>query len=344
MLIRYVFIFILLLGVKNYSKAKGIILGQEYVISYVFDSLDQKRIIDLAFYLADNYDKVIVHLGKRYPFDKGSMFGTSKSQENLKTFCDFLMIRNIPVYLWLLNSYGSKSFEKIFQEHQEVIDDALLFVRKNDIKHAGWVIDLEWINDPDGDNGDKYIKLLQYFKSRIGSEKKLFAFISLVTTREFNIKRGYYEDLILKYADIIPMLYMADGGFHLNNFRIVPNIRDSRVESLRTYYDSCGYTTAVSMAQGFILKLPGKADFIATINNEDHKVFSGLSLIHIDHHKYYHIRTYKVLENTKISADDGSTVWLKKRRKIHYFEINETILKETDFIWDLGYVEDIFKF
>lgn len=197
------------------ASTEGIIIANNNRIIEIFRSPTKEKINTLIDDL-DHYEKVILHLGSKYVFEKGSAFYYRTSQENLKYFCEKLSQKNIEVYLWFLDSFGNKGFTDIYNNYKEIIDNNYNHIIQLDLKYEGIVIDLEWINlDTDIDNSTKYLEIIKYLDEKF-INKKFYAFASIIDNKAENIKRGYSESELLKHLDnIIPMLYIKDGGFYL---------------------------------------------------------------------------------------------------------------------------------
>ncbi len=334
---RFLILALLLLSFSSFSK--GIIIGKSAIIQNLFHDSDSLSIIKTANNISKKYDKVIIHLGRKDPFAYNGLFNTTVSQNNLRTFSDFLKNKDVKIYFWILDSYGSKSFKKLYKQHEEIIDNFLLSIDTIKIYCDGYVVDMEWINIPYGKNNKRYLKILKYFKSKIG-DKKLFPFISIIEIPEHNSERGFDEKEILKYADnILPMLYVADAGFHIKNTKLQPKLFTDRINSLKNYFNNENYNTVVSMCKGIICVNHNKATFEKTIYSIKDPIFTKLKKGKTEHYPYYNIVKYKAKETFSFKNDNDELIKIKKRNYIYFIDIKESIIAKNDFIWEYSYIE-----
>ena len=174
----YCTVLVLFFLLSTSAFSRGIIIGFDSSVVSIFKHKNAEEIKLLAEDVSTKYDKVIIHLGRKYPFTK-SYFSDSTSRTNLKNFCELLSLRNIKVYMWILDSYGSENFDKLYIEHENIIDDATERLNDYKISYNGIVVDMEWINYPEGKNNDNYINILKYLRKKLGN-KELLAFTPII--------------------------------------------------------------------------------------------------------------------------------------------------------------------
>jgi len=336
MKIKILLLIIILLFTTNITIfAEGIIIANNYEIINIFREHNKLK-VDKLIEEIDSYDKVILHLGAKYVFEKGSAFYYRTSQENLKYFCDRLYNENIEVYLWFLDSFGYDGFIDIYNNYKEIIDNNYSHINQLDLKYEGIVIDLEWINlstDSDIDNSNKYLQIIEYLDKKF-KNKKLYAFASIIDNKAENIKRGYPESLLLKHLDnIIPMLYIKDGGFYLKNNELNFLLNETRIENLKLYYKENNYIPAVSIEDGIILEKNNNLYFIKTINTFSYK--NKMKLIYKKEKYYYEIKGYKATENFSIRRNDGFIEEIKKDDIVHFFQLNnQNLIQDNNYVWE----------
>lgn len=327
------FLIILLIIFSITASSKGIIIANNNNIIDIFRSRSKEKINVLIKDLI-SYDKVILHLGSKYVFQKGSAFYYKTSQENLKYFCDSLSKNNIEVYLWFMDSFGSKGFEDIYNDHKNIIDNNYKHIDQLDLKYEGIVIDLEWINLlTDIDNSNRYLQIIKYLTNKF-KNKKLYAFAPIIDNTRENIKRGYPESELLQYLDnIIPMLYIKDGGFYLENNQLNFFLNKNRIEDIKNYYYENNYIPAVSIENGIILEKNNNLYFIKTTNTFNYK--DKVNIVYEKNKFYYEIKGYKTTENFSIERNDGVYEEIKKNNIIHFFQLNtQNLIQENNYIWE----------
>ena len=164
LLLTFIIIFSSLTLYGEKAQSQGIILANNQKIIDIFRSKDKDK-VDLLLQELEEYDEIIIHLGSKKVFERGSAFFYKTSQKNLKYFANQLDKNNKKLYLWFLDSFGGDSFLNIYSQYQDIIDSNLYYLNKLSLEYEGIVVDLEWINLNTGDNSKKYLEILKYLKN-----------------------------------------------------------------------------------------------------------------------------------------------------------------------------------
>ncbi|MFW6001532.1 MAG: hypothetical protein ACOCQE_04085 [Halanaerobium sp.] len=336
-------IFILLIIILNIlviqpetAAARGIIIADDRGILETFRDDNQNKILDLAQAVSE-YEQVILHLGAQKVFSRGHPFYSRNSQNNLVLFAEEMQKQDQNFYLWFMDSFGSEMFLELYDNYQEIIDANYNGLQDLNLVYDGIVIDLEWINlgqeNSQANNSEKYLDILKYLNKKF-EDKEIYAFMSIVDDQEENFKRGYKEDEILRYLDnIIPMLYIKDGGSYLAEAELEMQLKENRIESLRKYYQNRNYQAAVSLEGGIYLEKNKNLYFIKTLKYFDYQ--DQTELLYSREKKYYKITGYQPKENFTIERNDGKLIEIKEDELLHFLEIKaETLVKEDDYIWE----------
>lgn len=335
-----IILFFLLINNES-SYCKGLIIGADKAVNEIFHNKKAKEILSFADSISQGYDKVIIHLGRKYPFEKG-LFSTDSSRRNLRLFNEKLRQNGTKIYLWFLDSYGSNSFKILYKEHQAIIHDVIFKLYAYSIYYDGLVIDMEWINHPRGRNNNKYINILNYLREKAGN-KEIYVFASLIDDDKTNWKRGYDIKKIKNYANnIISMLYVADSKFCTDGFKVSPCLNDRRIDALKDYFKKNNLQVATSLASGFVYNIHNQYKFIKTITNKDSLLFENLEKKDIKESKYYFTLKYKVNNPMQINENDKKPVKLKKGDTLYYFKIKREITGINDYIWEYYYIRDYY--
>lgn len=334
MKIRILFLIIILLITFNITtSAKGIILANNEKIIEIFRSHTKEKIENLINDI-DHYEKVIIHLGSKYVFERGSAFFYKTSQENLIYFCDKLSEKNIKVYLWFLDSFGSKNFTTLYEDYKNIIDNNYKNINQLNLKYDGIIIDLEWINlNSNFENNEKYIEIIKYLSNKFVN-KEIYSFASIIDNEKENIRRGYDERNILNYLDnIIPMLYVKDGGYFIEDNQLNFYFNKNRIENLKKYYHDNNYIPAVSIEDGIILERNSHLYFIKTTNNFNYE--DNVKEIYKKEKYYFKITGFKPINEFIIEKNDGITEKIRTNDRLHYFRLNNAnLLKDDNYIWE----------
>jgi len=326
-------ILILLFSFNMITSAEGIILANNQEIINIFRSYNKINVKNLIEEL-DQYEKIILHLGAKYVFEKGNAFYYITSQENLKYFCDKLSEKNIKLYLWFLDSFGSQDFMEIYQDYKNIIDSNYKWIEKLDLKYEGIIIDLEWINlNSKSFNNKKYLEIAKYLNNKF-LNKELYAFAPLIDNENENIKRGYNKKEVLKYLDnIIPMLYIKDGGYYLKDKRLSFYLDSNRIEDLKKYYFNNNFIPAISIEDGIILERNNNLYFIKTTN--DFKYLDKVKQVYKKEEYYNQITGYKPLQEFSIERNDSIIETIKTNDTLHYYQLKTNNLLDNDiYLWE----------
>ena len=334
--IKTIFLFLIVMLNKE-SKAQGIIIADDKKQQEVFSTYDSIKIRQLAVEISKDYSEVILHLGRSFVFDSGNIFDSDSSKQNLLFFCEQLKKDNVKVFLWFFDSYGSASFNELYDDHQDIINQNLQVLDSLKIPYDGIAIDMEWINVGGGSNNKKYIEILKYLRSKV-IDKKIFSFASLVNNETTNSERGYDTKRVLKYADnIIDMLYIQDADFFIFSDKNKPELNVRRIEELRKYFKKQGWLVAVSLEPGMLMEnengdgfqmIPDLHDgFKPLLNDAKFESKSRNSLAHIYEYKFKSKKSYLLKNNETIS--------FHKKQRIFYFELYpKKVASSKDFIWE----------
>ncbi|MGM0369924.1 MAG: hypothetical protein ACQEP9_05870 [Bacillota bacterium] len=331
LLIIFILVVVSYLGASN-AYSKTMILADNQQLINIFRR-DNQQLVDQLVEDLSGYDQVVLHLGAKQVFRRGNAFFYKTSKTNLINFAEQLEQRDQDLYLWFLDSFGAEGFSEIYQNHQEIIDDNFAELERLDLNYKGIVIDLEWINFNDADNSEKYIEIVDYLKNKF-SDKEIYAFVSLVDNQVENKKRGYYEEKLLKRVNnLIPMLYIGDGGYYLEDGELQLYLNANRVEELRNYYQKQDYEVAVAVVGRIILERNSNLYFIKSA-----KQFNYNQRVQLDYQredKYVTVSGYSPKEEFAIERNDGEVEEIKEDDRLHFIQIKEDKLVQTDdYIWE----------
>ncbi len=336
MKIKLLSIILILISLTLFSidtaQTQGIIIADNDKIIDIFKNHQSEATMNLVNNL-NEYDRIILHLGAKYVFKRGSAFFYRTSKENLQLFCNQLKTQNKKVYLWFLDSFSGNGFAHIYKEYKEIIDDNYNQIEKLNLNYDGIVIDLEWINLHSKDNSDEYLEILAYLRDKF-KNKEIYSFISIIDNKQENLKRGYNEEKILYYVDnIIPMLYIKDGGFYLQEDRLNLYLNTRRIEDLREYYQQNNYEVTISLQGGIILERNNSLYFIQT--NNQFKYTDHIKKDYTQKKKYYTITSYTPKESFELLRDDGLLEVITQNDRLYFLEINKNNLaRKEDYIWE----------
>jgi hypothetical protein len=331
---KYFLIFFLVLTSIFFSR--GIIIGDDLFILRTFRDSSPEKIEELALNISKDYDAVVLHLGSRYPFERGSFFFYRRSKENLYLFSKYLNDLNVKFYLWIFDSFGGEQFLNLYEDRHNLIKENLEILESLNIIYDGIIIDLEWINlDGNFFNNKKYIEFLQMLREQMPQDKELKAFASLIDSDLENIKRGYDIFSLFEIVDsLIPMLYIIDGDFYKRNDSFMPYLNDNRVNSILKYYSQYSkISLAISQNRGIIIERDNFFYFIKTVNNIEFLPESFLNF-RKDVNYYYDIYYYRVLEDTIIIKNDESEETIYKDEIVYYYAPKNTLTNHADYFWE----------
>lgn len=337
---KLIIMIFILVTVTIYSKDNGVIIANDEKILKIFRDSSESEIIEFANEVSESYNKVIMHLGSKTPFQRGSYFFYTTSQRNLKLFSDTLNKNGVLLYVWIFDSFGDQSFNAIYQSYQSYFDEIYSKLNILDVVYEGIVLDLEWINLGGGNNSEKLIEITKYIKDKIKS-KKLFIFASLIEDEPENKKRGYDIKELIKYIDnVIVMLYIKDGGFYLSENNLLAKLNDIRVNSLIDYYEKKKFLVSVSLDCGLIINRNNNFYFIRTIKLED--VYNyNVSLLGESKNNYYNIYSFIANDNISMNRNDLVEEKIDKGEVFYYFESNQTLKEKSDFLWEFFSIESM---
>ncbi|UTW63863.1 hypothetical protein KFE98_06920 [bacterium SCSIO 12741] len=330
-------IIILFFGTLNSYGQQGIILGNDSLVQVTFQNNTQEQVVDMAEAISQKYNRVVLHLGRKYPFGRGGFFQSSQSQENLKAFCMALNRREVEVHLWYMDSYGKDGFKALYEDHEGITNNLVEELMRLEVPYQGLVLDMEWINRSGGNNNKKYLEILAYVKKK-AKGKQVHAFASIIDVPDHNKKRGYDEAKISKVIDgIWPMLYPADGGFHKKMGNIQPWVRDIRIDSMRTYFDSRSYQVVISAEPVLLKKRLFGVTHLAS-PTQSASLFSHLKKKRVKKYKYYTITKYKAVSDFSVANRKGEKKQVKSKQKLFYFQIKPELVQANDLIWEYTYL------
>jgi len=313
--------------------AQGIIIGSGENIRTKFRDSTDTQITDFALDLAKSYNKVILHLGQAHSFERGGLFFYKTSKRNLVTFSKVLKERQVNLELWMMDSFGAAAFEKIHTLHQTIILGNLEFLNNLGVDYESIIVDLEWINLPKGDNGVKFQNILMLLKEKTVN-KTIKAFVPLVDDEAENRARGYDQDALQNMGiELIPMLYIIDGGFYEKNNTLLPYLDDKRVRQLKRYYSQKGYVAAISLESGFIIKKEGKHFFVKTVQHDKHSVFENLEVTNNIDSQYFQMIGLKANRPFQLEKNDLTPEQIRKNQEIFWIKIKPTIIDEDSYVW-----------
>lgn len=315
------------------ATARGIIIADGDEIKKLFRDSSRQEIADFGRDLMSDYDRVILHLGRSGSFSRGGLFFYRTSKRNLESFSQIIKDSGGELYLWMLDSFGADAFLEIYAEYKAIVDENLRFLADLNILFDGVVIDLEWINLPKGDNGQRLIEILQYIRSGI-PDKRVMTFAPLIDNAEENRKRGYDELRLAEMGGIpIPMLYLVDAGFYLENDRLVSYFRQPRFSQVRDYYEEKGYPVAVSVVGGIVIVRKGKPYFIRSMAGTGAPFFKYLQFIEKTDFGSSTVQSFRAERDFTLARDDRTNQEIRKNEMVYLVEFNSEMLKQDDFIW-----------
>ncbi len=316
--------------------AKGIIIGNDSIVQSVFQNYSPDQIKEFARGILSGYDEVILHLGRKYPFNTGGFYSSPKSKENLALFCKSINNKGGKVYLWFLDSYGSKGFSGIYSGYREIIDDLKSNLSELHVVYHGVVIDMEWINRPVGNNNKHYLEILQYLKESFPNKKR-YAFVSLTDDKEENKRRGFDENEMLKYLDnLIPMLYLADGGFRTEYGFVHPLLKDWRISQLKKYFKEHQYKPAYSMEKSLLVKRWGRVIYLPHLYYQNPELIQSLDRKRSQKNFYYSVARYKLNRELFVRAQNKKYKY-RKGKSLFLLEPEKNLFTGYYFIWEYLY-------
>lgn len=328
------FFFLTFFFVINDSFSKGIIIADDVKVVNLFNDSDSLNIARFANHIANQYDRVILHLGRDYSFERGGMFFSNRSKQNLRIFSKVLMDRKCMLFLWFLDSYGAQQFEKIYTYYKNVIDYQKEKLEEFNILFQGVILDLEWINLPDADNNAKLYEILYYLK--LVFDKKITGlFAPLIDNLEESKLRGYELDSIKKLVDLpIAMLYPKDAGLYVDSKNIRPCLPDIRFKALKRFFKTYHIPVAVSLESGLFLLRNEKFYFIKTTCTIPENITSSLNLIYEFKQTVLTIRVYQPKVNISITRNDGVIETVLPAERLVFLYIPPSIVQPEDYIWE----------
>lgn len=328
----FLYIFLLILTVSCYSK--GIIIADDVKQTTLFSTVSTDSISSFANTICLKYDKVILHLGRKFVFRSGNIFSSERAKLNLQLFCTTCFQKKIPVYLWFFDCHGGENFIELYSQHKEIIEENIKALESMEIKYDGIAIDMEWINKDNYNNSSKLDEVIKTLRSSIGN-KKLFYFTSLIDNENSNINRGYnIKKLSIYNAQPITMLYINDGGFILKNNKTIPELNDERIKSLRKFYKKNAINVAVSLEKCVLLKSNSSSNFIK-IQSSIYDLADTITFRKINKYNFYNISEYIVTKTCEVKYTKKEIIEIKKGDVLFVFEPNENkLLKADDYVWE----------
>ena len=340
-----ILLFVLCLLPSSYSqnsKDCGIIIADEKQQTIIFNS-DANTVSSFADSISNSYSKVIIHLGRSFVFRRGNIYTSKKSQQNLVLFCDILKRNNVKLYLWQLDSYGGSSFLKIYSQYKEIISENMDIIDSLNIQYDGIVVDLEWINNDEYDNSERFLELMKFFRERIGN-KDLKYFASLIDNHEVNRKRGYSVSKLPEIqAFPIVMLYPSDGGFYFHRRKLKLHLDDARIKELKLFHKFNGWNVAVSFTADYYINYHGKAIKIDKKMLEKDSVLLNYFIVKSREYKNYKIHTYKSKNKTLLYDLKGNKFEFAENSVLYKFEMKKTILENNYYIYEYFNLKDYEK-
>ncbi len=310
------FLFLLCFHCSSLVYSKGIVIADEKEQLILFGMEDSTRVIEFANDLANSYSEVILHLGNEYVFRRGNIFYDSIHQANLKHFSEALKIKNVQLYLWFLDSYGSVSFQKIFLQHRNIIDETRGYLDRLNLTYTGVYIDLEWINKgamlP---NNEQFEAVLTYLEKSFPT-KKIGYFCSLIDSEKENDRRGFtWKKLKNHRALPLVMLYIKDGGFYVEKDQVVPYLNENRLSELQAYYAKQKWNVCVSLSSAWIVKTDKDAKSLHVNSNQLGQIKQKIQPIDKFLTAYYSIVKCQIqsdIQLTNSSLKSKDELWVLK--------------------------------
>lgn len=325
------FLFIFL---SIYIFSKGIIIGDDLFILRTFRDKSEKDITNIVNKINENFDEVIIHMGRADISKRGNFFFYKTSKENLKLFSQMLEDRNIKLYLWFFDSFSSEEFLELYENRNTLIYKNKQFIDELGIKYEGVVVDFEWINlNNNFDNSEKYLTFLKDIKE-IFFDKKIKAFTNTIDSEYENNKRGYNIEKLTKVIDgIIPMLYVVDFGLYYAEDRIHMNFSDDRIENLLDFYKKYEKVyPAFSVTSGILLVRNNSVFYIKDMKIED--IPKEIEIKKLEDSKYHTIYQLKVLDDFEVKRNDGVLEKISKGEKVFFLEVKDRIFDISNYIWN----------
>lgn len=325
------FLFIFL---SIYIFSKGIIIGDDLFILRTFRDKSEKDITNIVNKINENFDEVIIHMGRADISKRGNFFFYKTSKENLKLFSQMLEDRNIKLYLWFFDSFSSEEFLELYENRNTLIYKNKQFIDELGIKYEGVVVDFEWINlNNNFDNSEKYLTFLKDIKE-IFFDKKIMAFTNTIDSEYENNKRGYNIEKLTKVIDgIIPMLYVVDFGLYYAEDRIHMNFSDDRIENLLDFYKKYEKVyPAFSVTSGILLVRNNSVFYIKDMKIED--IPKEIEIKKLEDSKYHTIYQLKVLDDFEVKRNDGVLEKISKGEKVFFLEVKDRIFDISNYIWN----------
>jgi len=229
------------------ARGIGIVLADETRQKELFNQSSESVLV-FADSLSARYNRVIIHLGQRFVFDRGNIYSSPQSKRNLQLFCSRIQQNKGEVILWLLDSHGSKKFKEVYGIHKDLIRVNLDSLRALNIPYDGIAVDLEWINLPRGNNNSEFAGIMKTWRDSLSKEKRLYYFATLIDDEKENRARGYDTGELARYANSpLAMLYVVESGFSAKKKKIVPEMSENRALSLLDYYQKQRWEICYSM-------------------------------------------------------------------------------------------------
>lgn len=328
-----------LLAISSTCHPTGIIIADDIKQTQLFSTASSDSIQRFANAICTKYDKVILHLGRKYVFRSGNIFSSEIAKQNLNLFCASCFQKKIPIYLWFFDCYGGENFNELYLEHKTIIEENIKILQIVGVKYDGIAIDMEWINKENFDHAKKFEEVIKTLRRNI-DDKKLFYFTSLIDNEKSNIDRGYDIKKLRKYnAQPITMLYLKDGGFVLKNKKLHPELNDSRVKSLQKFYKRNDCCIAFSLEKCVVL-----ADYttenIKELPIKLSKLVPYITLKKIVKNTNYQISEYTVNIDFRLEEYDNNSTEITKNNRVFYFEPNDKRLAgRYDFVWEYFILE-----
>lgn len=322
------------------QTAHTIIMADEAQSLTLFRDSSTTQIQALAEQIAQRYQGVILHLGHKDMFKRGGFFFYTTSQQNLKIFCDILKTHHVKVYLWILDSFGAEAFLRLYGDYQKNLQESLAGIQKLKLSYDGLVVDIEWINHPQGNHNQQYLEILRTIKGLIGSQA-LYAFAPVIDDPIENQRRGYNESEMRTYlTNIIAPIYVKDGGFYIEEEVFKAHLTDKRISILKHHYKAQNYLIAVSLESGLIItRNQGHHYFVRSLNSAQDPVFKHFELVKHQPYHYYDISVYRAIEPFDLVKNDTEIETIQPNEVVYYIQVKENILESGDFIWEYFLVD-----
>lgn len=335
MKINFLILFMLL--TSFFGLSKNMIIGDDRYILTTFRDGSTQDMYRIAQDISKNYSSVTIHLGARYPFERGSFFFYRTSQANLIKLSEYLNEFDTKLYLWIFDTFGGEQFLDFYQDRYNMVSENIKKLNELEDRgliYEGLIIDLEWINLGGYNNNAYYLDFIKILRENLCESKELKAFASLIDSERENISRGYDLKIMFQYLDsVIPMLYIEDGAFTKRGNDVLPLLNDNRITSIKNFYDSYSkITAAVSVNKGIIIERDNQLFFIRTIDEKD--LPKDFVFVREDKHEYFTIKYYRVNNNISFTRNDGVNETLFRNEMVYYYEPTNKIIDYGDFIWE----------